>query len=485
VFMRMIYDDKLAQAAYLIGCQNSGEAIVIDPERDVDRYTDLAERYGLSIVACAETHIHADFVSGSRELAERLGATVYVSDEGDADWKYGWLGSRLAGGSYDHRLLRHGNTFAIGAIEFAVLHTPGHTPEHICLLVTDRGSGATEPVGILTGDFLFVGDLGRPDLLETAAGVRGAMGPSAHRLYASLERLREVPEFVQVWPAHGAGSACGKDLGAVPFSTIGYERRFNAALRKAEGGERAFVDFILSGQTEPPVYFANMKRDNKIGPRVLGTLPAPERMNAREVARLDAHDTVVIDTRGWDRFRNAHAPGALSIPIDRMFNTNAGSFVRDTDEIVLVVDPDRLEECVRDLVRVGLDRVKGWCANADFDALDPEPNGLVGSRSMTPAELAPSLGSGAVTVLDVRRATEFDEGHIPGAVNIAHTRLMARIEEIPSGGPIVVHCRSGVRSSVSVSYLERLGYDARDLSGGFLAWDESQSTAANLSGGSR
>ena len=218
MFMRMIYDEKLAQAAYLLGCQRTGEAIVIDPERDVDRYVDLAAENGLRIVATAETHIHADFLSGSRELAEQVNAKVYVSDEGDADWKYQWLDG------YEHQLLRDGDTFSVGNIDFQVMHTPGHTPEHIAFVVTDRGGGATEPIAIATGDFVFVGDLGRPDLLETAAGQAGAMEPSARRLYKTVGRLADIPDFVQVWPAHGAGSACGKALGAVPMSTVGYEK---------------------------------------------------------------------------------------------------------------------------------------------------------------------------------------------------------------------------------------------------------------------
>ncbi|MCA9565738.1 MAG: MBL fold metallo-hydrolase, partial [Myxococcales bacterium] len=251
MFMRMVYDDKLAQAAYLIGCQKTGEAIVIDPERDVDRYIDLAKQNGLRIVATAETHIHADFVSGSRELAERVGAKVYVSDEGDADWKYQWLDKKVAGGSYDYQLLHDGDTFSVGNIDFQVIHTPGHTPEHIVFLVTDRGGGATEPIGVATGDFVFVGDLGRPDLLESAAGIAGMMEPSARRLYGTLKTLDKIPDYVQVWPAHGAGSACGKALGAVPMSTVGYEKRFNPAI-KAASSEQNFVDFILSGQPEPP-----------------------------------------------------------------------------------------------------------------------------------------------------------------------------------------------------------------------------------------
>lgn len=182
MFFRMVYDDKLAEAAYVIGCQRTGEAIVIDPERDVDRYEKVAAEKGLRITAVAETHIHADILSGARELAEK-GARVYLSDEGDADWKYEWLDKRAAGGSYDHRLLKDGDTFMVGKIELRAVHTPGHTPEHICFMVTDCGGGADKPIGVATGDFVFVGDVGRPDLLESAAGLAGKADSSARRLY--------------------------------------------------------------------------------------------------------------------------------------------------------------------------------------------------------------------------------------------------------------------------------------------------------------
>ena len=225
MFFRQIYDEGLAQAAYLIGCQKTGDAIVIDPARDIDRYVDLAARNDLKIVAVTETHIHADFLSGSRELAEQTGARLYVSDEGSADWKYGWLEA------YDHVLIKNDDRFRVGNIEFRVVHTPGHTPEHVAFLVTDVGGGADSPMGALTGDFVFVGDVGRPDLLETAAGIQGVKEDSARDLFRSANGFLGLEDYMQVRPAHGAGSACGKALGAVPQSTVGYERQFNPALR--------------------------------------------------------------------------------------------------------------------------------------------------------------------------------------------------------------------------------------------------------------
>jgi len=471
MFMRQIYDEKLAQAAYLIGCQRSGEAIVIDPERDVDRYIDLARSNGLRVTAVAETHIHADFLSGARELAERTGATVYVSDEGDADWKYQWLDKKSGGGAYEHRLLKHGDTFSVGNIEFEAVHTPGHTPEHISFLVTDRGGGAHEPMAIASGDFLFVGDLGRPDLLETAAGQVGAREPAARRLYHTVRRLGQFADYVQVWPAHGAGSACGKALGAVPISTIGYECRFNTAILSATN-EDDFVDFILSGQPEPPLYFARMKRQNKVGPKVLGRLPLPPRMTAMELSEIDGKSAAVIDTRPWPAYRAGHVSHSMSFPLSRSFNTDAGSMIGEDEAIYLIIEPARVEEAVRDLVRIGLDDIRGW-----FDANDLEEYERAGGLLTTLAEVSPSEAremlesQPRMAALDVRRATEFEQGHLPGAVNIAHTRLAAHLDSVPKDRHWIVNCHSGARSARASAFLQRMGYEVTNLAGGFVAWE--------------
>lgn len=470
MLFRMIYDDKLAQAAYLIGCQRTHEAIVIDPERDVDRYIDLAKREGLRITAVAETHIHADFLSGARELAERLGARLYLSDEGDADWKYEWLDKKTGGGGYDHRLLHDGDTFKVGNIEFKALHTPGHTPEHLSYLVTDRGGGATEAMGVVTGDFVFVGDLGRPDLLETAAGQVGAKEPSARRLYATTRRFMELPDYLQVWPAHGAGSACGKALGAVPQTTVGYEKRFSPAIRAATS-EQAFVDYILADQPEPPMYFARMKRENKMGPRVLGELPTPRALSAAELKALDAQKVALIDTRHWSEFRAGHIPGAMFMPLDNSFPTVAGSYVGEDEAIYLIVDDRRVEEAVRDLVRIGLDKVVGYATPRTMQEVGAA-GGTTTVAEEDVARVKDRLGSNGTMVLDVRSAAEFAAGHIPGARNVAHTRLPAHIAEIPKGKPIVVNCRSGGRSARAASYLKRMGHDVTNLAGGMMAWEK-------------
>lgn len=452
MLLRQIFDDKLAQNAYLIGCQQTGEALLIDPERDVDRYLELASAEGLKITAVAETHIHADFLSGARELAERCGSKLYLSDEGNADWKYRWA----ADDRYDVQLLRHGDRFHIGKIEIQALHTPGHTPEHLSFLVTDRGGGASAPIGLASGDFVFVGDLGRPDLLESAAGQSGAMEPAASALFDSLDRFRQLPDFVQIWPGHGAGSACGKALGAVPSSTVGYEKLFNTTVTTAARGRQAFIASILQGQPEPPLYFGRMKRLNKEGPPILGALPQPQRLEPAELANHAGRSAVVLDTRQDRRaFMDGHLPGALFAPLDRSFPTVAGSYLEPDQAIYLIVDEDRCEEAVRDLVRIGLDDIRGYTpcaastahakAGAELERIEVLRFAELGERHKNPENL----------VLDVRGAAEYSAGHLPGALNIAHTRLAARLDEVPRDKTLLVHCFSGGRASYAAALLQR------------------------------
>jgi hydroxyacylglutathione hydrolase len=242
-----LYEPAIAQTSYLIGCAAVGEAIVIDPTRDLERYLDEATREGLTITHVAETHIHADFLSGARELAQRTGARLYLSDEGDAEWKYQFAA--------EGTLIRNGDRIDVGRVALEVVATPGHTPEHVTFLVTDHAA-ADQPIAAVTGDFIFVGDVGRPDLLERAANMIGTMEQGAHALWRSLQAFSRHADWLQIWPGHGAGSACGKGISAVPYSTLGYERRFNWAFRVAD--EEAFVAEVLAGQPEPPKYFATM-----------------------------------------------------------------------------------------------------------------------------------------------------------------------------------------------------------------------------------
>ncbi len=459
MFFEQIFEEKLAQYAYLIGCQRNGQAIVIDPMRDIERYEKLAAKHNLKIVAAAETHIHADYLSGLREFAEK-GLKVYASDEGDKDWKYEWL----IGSDYNYQLLKDGDEFKIGNIKFTTVYSPGHTPEHVSYLVTD-GAATDEPMGILSGDFVFVGDVGRPDLLETAAGQVGAMEGSAKILYKSLEKFKAMPEYLQLWPGHGAGSACGKALGAVPKSTVGYEQKFNTSIRSAIT-EKSFVDYILEGQPEPPLYFARMKRDNKLGPKVLGDLPSPQKMTINDIVdKTNGDNAVIIDTRKRTEFMNGHLKGSLLATINKQFNTIAGSYVTEDQDIYLIIEEDKVGEAVTDLIRIGLDSIKGFSTPSELKNAE-----LVSTETINFEKTDSLLEETGYTLLDARKKSEFDEGHHPEAINISHTRLLDRIEEIPKNQPVLVHCQSGNRASFASALLESKGWDVKFIDDSVKPW---------------
>jgi hydroxyacylglutathione hydrolase len=451
MLFRQIFEPRLAQYAYLVGCQQTREALLVDPQRDVDRYLALAKSEGLKIVAATETHIHADFLSGVRELTSR-GVKAYLSAEGGEDWQYRWT----SGDGYDVELLRGGDRFSVGDIDFTVRHTPGHTPEHLSFELTDRGAGADEPMGLLSGDFVFVGDLGRPDLLESAAGEIGAMRPAAETLFRSVKSFLELPDFLQVWPGHGAGSACGKALGAVPESTVGYERRFNAAILAAKVSQDSFVDMMLDGQPEPPLYFGRMKQWNRQGPPLLAALPQPAQLSIDELARLnDQGDVVILDTR-LDRrgFMTGHLSKSIYAPLNKSFPTIAGSYVEPGRPIYLLSDADRVQEAVRALVRIGLDEVVGFAAPGGLDAY-LEAGGELSTIDIV--DFA-ALSGRDTQILDVRRRAEYDAGHLEGALNVAHTRLVDRQGELPKGRELAVHCQTGARAASAASLLVAAGF---------------------------
>lgn len=457
MFLKYFYDPHLAHASYLVGCQKTGEAVVIDPGRNVEPYLEEAQREGLRIVGSSETHIHADFVSGSRELADRVGAKLYLSDEGPADWKY------LYADQYNSQLLKHGDVFRVGNVKLEAVHTPGHTPEHLSFLLTDEGGGATEPMGIFTGDFVFVGSIGRPDLLETAAGVVGSAEAGARQLYHSMRHFHELPDYLQVWPAHGAGSACGKGLGAIPSSTVGYEKRFNPALQYQD--EQQFVDYILSEQPETPYYFAVMKRVNKVGPELLRTL-AP--VTAVPLTELDqtASRYLVIDPSQSGKFAEAHVPGTINIPSGSLVQW-AGFLVDYSQPIYLLADEKTLPEYLRRLRSIGIDNVGGY-----FDAQVVEQARLRTQSypSSAPQDLRPAIDRGEVTLLDVRALTEFRAGHIPGAEHRFLGRLLREIESMDRSKPVIAQCQGGGRSAIATSLLQRAGFDVTNMAGGLNAW---------------
>lgn len=460
MILKRFYDEKLAQASYLIGCAATGEALVVDPNRDAEQYLRAAELERLRVTHVTETHIHADFVSGSRELASRTGATLYLSDEGDTSWKYAFAEEPGV------VLLKDGDSFRVGKVRVDVLHTPGHTPEHLSFLVTDTAA-ADQPIGALTGDFVFVGDVGRPDLLEKAAGVKGTMEASAKTLFRTLQRFKKQPDYLQIWPGHGAGSACGKSLSSIPHSTVGHERRFNWAL--AEEDEDEFVRAVLAGQPEPPTYFAQMKRINREGPRILGGLPRPERLPEDRLTPLLEHGALVVDTRPASEYAAGHLAGTLNVPLNRSFGTWAGWLLPYDRDFYLVVEDARVEEAVRDLAMIGLDRIA-----ATFGAeLERAGGALETVPQITCGEVAERLRSGEIRVLDVRGRAEWEDGHLPGVENIPVGHLSDRLNEIPRDRPLVVHCQSGSRSAIAASLLRSRGFEnVLNLTGGYAAWRE-------------
>jgi hydroxyacylglutathione hydrolase len=443
VIVKRFFEPLIAQNGYLIGCAAAGEAIVIDANRDVQQYIDAAEALKLRVTHVTETHIHADFVSGSRELAQRTGARLCLSDEGDQDWKY----------QFDHdRKLHHGDRMTIGNVAIDVLHTPGHTPEHVTFLVTD-GAVADQPIAAVTGDFVFVGDVGRPDLLEKAAKIAGTMESGAKTLWRSLQQFQQYPDWLQIWPGHGAGSSCGKGISAVPHSTLGYERRFNWAFSTKT--EADFVRNVLTGQPDPPPYFAVMKQWNKGAWAAQGT-QAAEGANARSVADAVASGALVIDTRPAETYAKGHIAGTLNIPFSGSFITWAGWLMPYDRDFYLITD--QIADVRRALALIGLDRIAGTFPSS----------AAVGDErvdQVSPNELAD------VVVLDVRNDNEWNEGHIPSAIHIPLGHLADRISEVPDDKRVVVQCQGGGRSSIGASLLQKMGRkNVANLAGGYKAW---------------
>jgi len=453
MYFKRIYDTDLAQASYLIGCQKNGTAIVIDPTRDAEQYLRLAQQEGLTITHVTETHIHADYLSGARELAEQTGATLLLSDEGGPDWSY----------AFPHEGLRHGDTIILGNITLKVLHTPGHTPEHLSFLITD-GARGTEPGILLTGDFVFVGDLGRPDLLDEATGGTDTRFEGAKQMFASLrDQFLTLPDFVQVWPGHGSGSACGKALGAVESTTVGYERALSwwAPLVQA-GDEQAFVDELLSGQPDAPSYFGRMKKQNRTGPALIGSSAEAGQLSTAQVQRALEGGSRLLDTRPRTDFQQGAVPGSIHLPAGKTFETWAGWLLDPQKDYVLFAqNAEQAEALRRRLWMVGVDHVQGFIGS--FEGL------VLEAQTAVPVEQIANLQ--AAYVLDVRAKSEYVAGHLPGAHQLHAGRLMTRLAELPRDQPLVVHCQGGARSAAAASLLRAEGFsNVTELAGGYEAW---------------
>ncbi|KKX48851.1 MULTISPECIES: MBL fold metallo-hydrolase [Sphingobacterium] len=458
MFFQHIFESSLAHASYLIGCQAKGVAIVIDPKRDVDTYLSIAEKNNLKITHIAETHIHADYLSGSLELASLTGAQLYLSDEGGPEWQY----------DFDHIGLKHQDEIKLGNLIFKVLHTPGHTPESISFLLTDTPA-TSEPVMLFTGDFVFVGDVGRPDLLENAAGLIGTKEIGAHQMFESLKIFANLPEFVQVWPAHGAGSACGKALGAVPSTTVGYEKVRNWALQFGNN-EVGFVEELLSGQPEPPKYFAMMKKLNKIKRPLLTSVPNYKELETNEFVSHYQNNVTVIDTRHKIEFAKGFIPNSINIQNNKAFSNWAGWILDYNNPFILIVSKDQLEDVTRKLMRIGIDQAIGFITPETITTLGLP---LEKQKIIDFEEMNNALNNPNAQILDVRNENEFKTAHLPNATHLFVGTLTENLHKIDTNKELYLHCQSGDRATIATSLLYRAGIKKiKNYSGSMKDWKE-------------
>ncbi len=455
MLVRRFYDDRLAQASYLIGCQRTGEAIVLDPARDVSPYLEAARQEGVRITRVSETHIHADFVSGARELAAQSGAQLLLSAEGGRDWQYGYAVESGA------TLLHDNDRIVMGGVRLDVWHTPGHTPEHLAFIITDTAR-SDEPVAMVSGDFIFVGDVGRPDLLERAASVVGTMEAGARDLFRSLGRTVSLPDHLQLWPGHGAGSACGKALGAMPTSTLGYERRTNWAFGVSD--ETAFVAAVLDGQPTPPRYFGMMKRINRAGAPLLGERAAPATLPVDALAEA-LRDSVAVDLRPAIAYAERHIAGTINLPLIKAFTTWAGWLIPyDRDITLIATDPAAASEAQRALASIGLDRVRGAFGEEVL-------RGATATITRGDINDAVAMHGAGRRLIDLRERNEWNAGHLPGAEHHPLGTIEESLVALDRAAPLAIHCQGGIRSAIGASVLERMGFrDVIDLTAGYGGW---------------
>lgn len=456
MFFQHIYDKTLAQGSYLIGCQATHEAIVIDAKRDIDTYLQIAKDNKLNITHITETHIHADYLCGSRELAAATGATMYLSDEGGEDWLY----------EFPHVGLKDGDIIKVGNLSLEVIHTPGHTPESISFLLRDHPA-SDKPVMLFTGDFVFVGDVGRPDLLEKAAGIAGTKEAGARDMYASLKRFEELPDYVQVWPAHGAGSACGKALGSVPSSTVGYEKARNWAMQFGDD-EKGFIDNLLAGQPEPPKYFAMMKHLNKSNRPLLTEVPHHKTLSKDEFLNAYRKGMTVIDARSKMEFAKGFLPGTISIQGNNSFATWAGWVLDYNEPFIIIADESQKEDLTRKLMRIGLDKIYGFYA--DIQDLGIQ---LQSSETVNLDEFKSLLNNDHYQIVDVRGTSEYEAGHVPGATHVFIGTIEKHLDQIDKNKETILYCLSGDRASIACSLLKNNGFtNVRTYQGGWSEWSQ-------------
>jgi glyoxylase-like metal-dependent hydrolase (beta-lactamase superfamily II)/rhodanese-related sulfurtransferase len=452
---QQIYLDCLAQASYLVG--DGDECAIVDPRRDVEVYLEAAAARGMTISHVIETHLHADFVSGHVELARRTGAQIHLG--------------HLAGAEFEHQAVHDGDEIVMGDVLLRFLETPGHTPESLCVLIFDRSQSDDKPVKVLTGDTLFIGDVGRPDLV-------GSQGYSAEQmagmLYDSLAtKLLVLPDETEVYPGHGAGSACGRNMSTERSSTIGAQKLANLALQPMQ--RDAFIAMQTAGLAAPPRYFSHSAALNKQGAKALDELPQQVALDADQVAELSSSGSIVLDLRDAGAFGAGHVPGSVNIGLDGNFAPWVGGLVDVGASLVLVADSDEsVAQAVTRLARVGHEAVAGYLAGG-VSAWTAAGRELATLQQITVDELAERLADSAdaLTVLDVRQPGEHDCGHVPGALNVPVREVEDRRDELDPERPLALICASGYRSSAAASQLARHGFTGLlNVVGGTIGWVE-------------
>ncbi|MGV0742205.1 MBL fold metallo-hydrolase [Mycolicibacterium sp. XJ870] len=452
MILKQFYLGCLSHASYLIADETTKRAIIVDPRRDITEYLDQARRDDLHIEGVINTHFHADFVSGHLELVDATGAWIGFGAAAETD--------------YPIRRLHHGEHISLGRVDIEILSTPGHTWESISLLVRDGADSS--PTAVLTGDSLFIGDVGRPDLANLDGGTSTDL---ARAMYRTVHQtLLQLPDGVAVMPAHGAGSACGKNLSTDLVSTIGEQRQTNPALQPMSEDE--FVRLITAGQPAVPGYFSTDADLNRRDHAVFDEARSVPELTPEQLRSLLATEgTVVIDTRSPEEFATAHLAGTINVGLAGRFAETCGMVARVDDDIVVVTAPGAEHEATLRLARIGYDNVVGYLNTTDDGFPDTLGDLVVHIDRLDPVKLAGLLAHDTVTVLDVRNAAERENGHIPGSVHIPLAELLTRHTEIDRHKPVVVHCAGGWRSSVAASLLRAQGHSqTTDLIGGYAGW---------------
>ena len=455
MYTQQFFVEGLGCASYIVGCEAKGVAAVIDPDREVQKYLDVAASRGLKITHIIETHLHADHVSGNTDLAARTGADIYVQE--------------ASGAEFAHKSLKHEDVIELGNIRLKVLHTPGHTPESITLLVSDT-TRAEEPWLALTGDTLFVGDMGRPDLV----GLEAARGLADHMYDTLTQKILPLNDSLMIYPGHGAGSLCGKSIGSMKSTTLGFERKYNPALSPREREE--FVEYAVSGLPEQPGNHTRIKAVNRKGPQPLGVVEQRP-ITIRESIPHFQRGTGLLDTRSKEAYVQAHIPGSVHLEADAQLSNRIGFvFPPDVPVILLLSDPSEYEQVVYSLARVGYDNVVGYLSEG-LDVWEKMGLPLTAGdiKDLEPRELHQLLQSctngDCPVVVDVREPWEYRQGHVPGAILIPLGQLSARLIELNPEHPVAVICASGNRSQSAAALLGQKGFKTvYNIAGGTGAW---------------